>query len=412
MELPGLRDYPAFLGLNRHAVISDLKLARDWVKQPPRKLWRQPIGSGWSAFSVVGTAAVTQEQRGDEELVVCYDLPSGKLRWVHSDPGRFESTLGGDGPRATPTIHEGRVYTMGAIGWLNCLDLVTGEPIWKTRSVLADVKSTPEVEKPVVAWGRAGSPLIVDHRVIVPGGGPPTPSAEEGTYVSLIAYDKDTGEIVGTGGDQQISYSSPSLFTIGDTKQIVIVNEKTITGHDVQTLKVLWSIPWEGGSSSNASSPQTQQISADQLFVTKGYNIGGMLFQVTCEGTIWTAKKIWHNSLVLRGKLSNHVIAGDHAYGLDDGILECVDLKTGKKLWKGGRYELGQLLLVGDVLLVQAESGDVVLVEDNPKKHVELTRFEAIEGKTWNNPVLAGHYLLVRNSTEAACYELPVIDNP
>ena len=409
-SLPGLADYSAFLGPNRHAVVTGIKLARDWDKQPPRQVWRQPIGAGWSAFSVVGTAAVTQEQRGDEELVVCYDVPTGKVRWAHADAGRFESILGGDGPRATPTIQDGRVYTVGSTGILNCLDLATGLPVWKTRNVIEDVGSTKELEATAVGWGRAGSPLIVDDRVILPGGGSPLPTALEGKYVSLIAYDKNTGEKVGTGGDQQISYSSPSLFTLDGVRQIVIVNETTITGHDATTLKTLWSYPWLGGSSSNASAPQTQQVRPDTLFVSKGYGVGAALFKVSRDND-WSVKEIWHNILVLRTKFSNCVISGDHVYGLDDGTLECVELATGKKLWKNGRYGSGQLLLAGDVLLVQAEEpGDIVLVEDNPKKFVELTRMKALEAKTWTNPTLAGRYLLIRNAEEAACYELPVME--
>ena len=411
-SLPGLADYSAFLGPNRHAVVTDIKLARDWEKQPPRKLWRHSIGAGWSAFSVVGTAAVTQEQRGDEELVVCYDVPTGKVRWAHADAARFESILGGHGPRATPTIQDGRVYTIGSTGILNCLDLATGKALWKTRNVIEDVGSTLDLEGKAVQWGRAGSPLIVDDRVILPGGGAPLPSALEGKYVSLIAYDKNTGEKVATGGNQQISYSSPSQFTLDGVRQIVIMNEATITGHDAETLKTLWSYPWPGGSS-NASTPQTQQIASDTLFVSKGYGIGAAVFKVVRgdkSTAPWKVTEVWHNPQVLRTKFTNCVLAGDHVFGLDDGTLECVDLATGTKLWKSGRYGSGQILLAGDVLLVQAESGEVVLVEDNSKKFSELTRFPAIEGKTWADPTLAGRYLLTRNAEEAACYELPVVE--
>ncbi|HZZ70947.1 MAG TPA: PQQ-binding-like beta-propeller repeat protein [Pirellulales bacterium] len=406
--MPGLADYPAFLGAHRHAVVTGVTLATDWKKNPPRQVWRQKIGAGWSSFAVVGTAAVTQEQRGDEELVVCYDVPTGHVRWAHADPGRFTSVLGGDGPRATPTIADGRVYTIGSTGWLNCLDLATGVPFWKTRNVLDDVGTTPDLEHAAVAWGRAGSPLLVDERVILPGGGPPASDPAQSKIVSLIAYDQRTGEKVATGGHQQISYSSPSLFTLDGQRQIVIVNESCITGHDPQTLQELWTFPWEGGSSSSATSPQTQQIAPDTLFVSKGYGGGGAVFKVNQAADGWRVTLVWHNRSNLRTKLSNCVIAGSHVFGLDEGVLECVDLATGKRLWRNGRYGLGQLLLCGHVLLVQAESGEVALVENNPNQFVELARFAALDDKTWTNPTLAGRYLLVRNAEEAACYELPV----
>ena len=136
----GANDYPQFLGPNRNCIVSGPKLARDWTAQPPQKLWRQPIGTAWSAFAVAGQFAVTQEQRGEQELVTCYELTTGKLLWSHADSAHYHTTIAGEGPRATPTISGSRVFAHGATGILNCLDLATGRLLW-TRNVLADSKS-------------------------------------------------------------------------------------------------------------------------------------------------------------------------------------------------------------------------------------------------------------------------------
>ncbi|HTQ39027.1 MAG TPA: PQQ-binding-like beta-propeller repeat protein [Pirellulales bacterium] len=421
---PTAHDYPGFLGSNRDAFVPDVHLATDWNAQPPKLLWRRPIGAGYSGFAVVGQAAFTLEQRGEQELVTCYDLKTGQLLWHHAIAARQHNDIGGDGPGSTPTVHDGRVYALGGTGVLRCLDAATGRPIW-IRDVLADVGTTYEADRAGVWWGRSASPLIVDHLVVVPGGGPPA-----GPKVSLVAYDLLTGEIVWRGGQRQVSYSSPSLATYGGVRQIVIVNEDNITGHDPATGEVLWTAPWDGSSNSTASASQTVQIADDKFFVSKGYSMGGgAVFEVKPSGgnaetgndtaanggdqpsaSAWAVKRLWHNHRVLQTKLDNVIVKDGFVYGLSDGVLQCVDLATGQRAWAGADYGHGQLLRAGDLLLVSGETGEVALVELKPDAFHELTKFQAVEGKTWNNPALAGNLLLVRNAQEAACYELPLSD--
>jgi len=410
---PTPHDYPGFLGANRDAFIPNVHLETDWNANPPKLLWRQPIGAGYSAFAIVGQAAITLEQRGEQELVSCYDLKTGRMLWHHAVQARHYNEIGGDGPGSTPTIHEGRVYALGGTGILRCLDAATGKPIW-IHDVLADVGTTYEADRAGVWWGRSASPLIVDNLVVVPAGGP-----AGGPKVSLVAYDKLTGEIVWKGGTRQVSYSSPSLATYGGMRQIVIVNEDNITGHDPKTGEVLWTAPWDGSSNSTASASQTVQVADDRFFVSKGYSIGGgALFEVKrAEPTSdsnqapesnWTVRRIWHNHRVLQTKLDNVVIKDGYVYGLSDGVLQCVELETGKRAWAGATYGHGQLLRVGDVLLITGETGELALVEFNPSEFHELAKIQALEGKTWNNPALSGDLLLVRNAQEAACYQLPL----
>ncbi len=396
------QDFPQFLGAHRNGTVSDLRLAGDWDSNPPQLLWRQPIGAGWSGFVAVNGYAVTLEQRGEEELVTCYEIATGKLIWAHSEANRHATVLGGVGPRSTPTIHDGKVYTLGPSGSLLCLEGATGDVLWHDN-LLARYHVPPNELAQAVAWGRSNSPLIVDDLVVIPAGGP-----KDGEHVSLAAFNRLTGELVWEAGDRQVSYASPSIATLGGQRMIVSVNEDTVSGHDVTTGAVLWQVPWQGSSTGNASNSQASLLDDGRLLLSKGYGAGAALWQLTAgeDGKV-TTRELWNNSAVLKTKFTNHVLRQGFAFGLSDGILECIELDTGQKQWKKGRYGHGQILLVGDMLVVQAESGEVVLVEATPDEFHEITKFSAIDGKTWNNLCLYGDLLLVRNAEEAACYRLP-----
>ena len=382
-------DSPEFLGPGRRNAIEGIGLARTWSDAQPRRLWRQPIGLGWSSFAVVGPWAVTQEQRGTDELVACYEVETGHLRWAHVHPHtRFSEWQGGDGPRATPTIFGGRVYAMGATGVLDCLGGASGNPIW-SRDVLHDTGSNN------LDFGKSCSPLIVDERVVVTAGrgGP-----------SLVAYRQDNGDVVWKGGNETPGYASPVLATLAGVRQIVTVNSRSVTGHDATDGRVLWRFDWPGYL------PKTVNpvpLDGDRVLIAAGYGLGTTLLKITpSSGGAMSVSELW-TSRRLKPKFANVALRGNCVYGLDDGVLVGLDVSTGKRLWRGDEYGFGEVLRVDDLLLVQAEDGQVALVEATPQAFHELARFSALDGKTWTNPALAGHRLLVRNDHEAACYELP-----
>ena len=385
---PGADDYPQFYGPRRDATLPGPRLARDWQARPPRELWRRPVGDGWSSFAVVGSAAVTQEQRGRQAQVVRYDLATGAQVWAHAEGEPFDTTIGGSGPRATPTIADGRVYTLGATGVLSSLELASGRPVW-SRNVLADHgASLPE-------WGMPSSPLIVGELVVVQLGraGP-----------SLAAYRRSSGEPAWQAGRDRGSYSSPILATVGGRRQIVIVNQTSVAGHDPADGELLWREAWnEPGE--RVTPPL--RLADDLLLVSAGYGVGSRLLRVLSSGAGFAVEEGWRSPR-LKSKFAPMVRHEGVVYGLDDGVLTALDPATGERLWKRGRYGHGQMILVGGLLLIQAENGEVVLVEPDPAEHRELARLAALEGKTWNPPALSGNRLLVRNNREAACYELPV----
>lgn len=388
-------DFPAFQGPARTAVLPDLTLDPNWGEHPPRELWREPIGAGWGGFAVVGGYAFTQEQRGDDECVVCRRLSSGKEIWKHADKATYKGKpryegMGGPGPRCTPTVDDGRVYTVGTTGIFNCLDGGTGKVLW-THNIVTENGGS------VAFHGVCGSPLIVGNSVIV------APTGK--SSASLAAYDRVTGKPVWCTGINEAAYATPMLASVAGNEQILNYDDRGITAHDPASGQVLWHFDWNV-KEPICSQPIANAGAPDQVLLTVGYGRGSALLKVSrgSDGK-WSAQPVWETK-TMKTKFTTAVAHGDYVYGLDDGIMQCIDLKTGRQKWKGGRYEHGQILLVGDLIVVQTEPGRVVLVEANPNRLTELGTVSALSSQTWNCPTLAGKYLLVRNDREAVCYEV------
>ena len=383
-------DFPQFLGPERNAVIDGVQLASDWQAQPPKELWRQPVGDAWSSLVVVGDAVLTQEQRDGGEALVRYDLASGDLEWVATYPSHFESVLGGNGPRATPTVDGDRVFTLGSSGVLTAWNLADGSQLWQRDLPLEHEATRPE-------WGYAASPLVVDGLVISAPGGP--------NGHSVTAHDVSSGDLVWRAGDLPASYASPVLLDILGVPNIVVRHLGGVTGHDPTDGRILWSAEWQGQQPNVA---QPLPIGNDRLLISSGYGIGSALLQFQkSEAGDLTQEVAWE-SLRMKAKFTNMVTHRGAVFGLDDGVLVSLDPTTGERFWKRGRYGHGQLLLVDEYLLILSEKGDVVLVKADPQAHEEVARFKALGDKSWNPPTLSGRHLLVRNADEAACFELPL----
>ncbi|HXG12502.1 MAG TPA: PQQ-binding-like beta-propeller repeat protein [Gemmataceae bacterium] len=383
-------DFPEYRGRKRDGVVHGPALARSWPTRLPRQLWRQPGGGGYSAFALAGNAAVTLEQRRDEEAVVCYDAATGKEVWTYSYKALFTETLGGPGPRATPTIADGEVYSLGAQGDLVCLDAATGKLKWAVN-ILENNNN--------VQWGMSGSPLVYD-RVVVVNPGAQTDAAKG---KALVAYDRATGQVVWTAGNSRAGYSSPMLATLAGRRQILLFDGEGLGGYDAATGAELWRYPWQTHMGINVAQPVV--LDGDRVFISSGYNVGGALLRIREKDGQWSVEPLWKNTL-MRCKFTSPVAREGYLYGLDDGVLVCLDQETGKRAWRGDRYGHGQVLLADDLLLVLSETGELVLVEATPEAYRELGRFAALEGKTWNVPALAGGKVYVRNDREMACYDL------
>jgi outer membrane protein assembly factor BamB len=398
----GPEDWPQFNGAHvdgRAAV----RIRTDW-QQPPRQVWRHPVGAAWSSFAVVGNYAFTQEQRGTDEAVVCYDARDGKQVWAHLDPNqRYDQAMAGIGPRATPTVYDSRVYAFGATGILNCFAAKSGVLLW-SKNAVEDAGVKP------LQFGMAGSPLVYDKLVVVNPGGPrQSPDGTESSGRAVIAYDRLTGKEVWAGGDYQAAYATPVLATLGGVKQVVIFDGLGAAGHDAATGKQLWRTPvWTNEFHNNCAQPIVGKDAGSEsaLFLSSGYGTGSILFDVKKSADSWSVSERWQAANKFKLKFNSGVTRDGCVYGLDEGILACFDLATGKQRWKRGHYGYGQILLFENALFVISEEGDAVLLDVSPSKAQELARFHAIDGKTWNHPAYSNGRLFVRNGEEAACYDL------
>jgi outer membrane protein assembly factor BamB len=357
-------DFPGYLGPNRNAVVQGPTLPRDWSARPPQQRWQQPIGGGYAGFAVVHGALFTAEQRRDHEAIVCYDAVTGRERWVYEYPASFYEPQGGAGPRATPTVADGDVYAFGATGQLVCVEGETGKLKWQVDT-LADNDN--------LQWGLSGSPLVFDNLVVVNPGA----QRESAKGRAVIAYDRQTGREVWKAGSGKASPAGAGE---------------------------MWRFPWKTYQDINVAQPIV--LPGDRIFLSAGYGHGCALIQVSQVEGAWTPKQLWKNRN-LRCRFTTPVHYQDHFYGLDEGILVCVDARDGRRVWKDGRYGNGQLLLTGDLLLILAESGELALVEASPAEYRELGRVRVLEGeKTWNTPALVDGTAYVRNHHQMACFDL------
>ena len=375
-------DWPGFRGPQRDGVIRGIRIETSWSASPPVELWRRPIGPGWSSFAIRANLLYTQEQRGDDEVVACYNATTGEPVWTHRDAARFFESNGGAGPRATPTLSHGRVYTFGATGILNALDAGNGAVVW-SRKVASDTGTK------VPYWGFSSSPLVVNDLVIVAAAG------------QLAAYDLATGDPSWSGPAGE-GYSSPQLVTIDRVAQILLMSGAGATSVAPADGKLLWQHPWTGF-------PIVQPaVTADgDVLIVASTASGTRRLAVAHGPRGWTAEERW-TSLGLKPYFNDFVVHHGHAFGFDGRILACIDLEDGERKWKGGRYGNGQLVLIPDqdLLLVLSEEGELALVGATAHQFTELARFPAIQGKTWNHPVLVGDVLLVRNGEEMAAFRL------
>ena len=376
-----------FRGPRRDGKYDESTVSTNWPANGLPVVWKQPVGLGHSSFAVADGKAFTLEQRRNQEVVAAYDLNNGRELWTQKWDAQFSDSTG-NGPRATPTWDQGRIYALGATGELRCLDANTGSVVWG-KNILSDNQGSN------LPWGVTASPLIVDDKVIVLPGGT--------SGKSVVAYNKMTGAPVWKVLNDTQAYVSPMLVELGGRRQIVVVSSSRVVGLVPEDGSLLWSHPWDTNGGINVSQPIV--VDRNRLFISSGYGKGAALIELKPTGNTFTASTVWEN-INMKNKFNSSVLHNGYIYGLDEGILVCLDVNTGERKWKDGRYGYGQVLLAGGHLIVTTEEGEIALVKASPSGFSEVARFAALKGQTWNYPALANGRLLVRNSSEMAAYDI------
>jgi outer membrane protein assembly factor BamB len=377
-----------FRGPRRDGDYRERPVLTNWLAAGLRPIWKQPVGGGHASFVMAGGRAFTIEQRAGDEVVVAYDVGTGREIWTTAWPAAFSETYGGDGPRATPTWHDGTLFALGAAGELRALDAATGRTKWRTN-ILEDAGASN------LQWGMSAAPLIVGATVIVlPGGS---------SGRSVVAYDRVSGKRAWSALDDQAAYSSPMRVTLRGLEQILVFTATRLVALTTDGARVLWEFPWATQTGINPSQPLL--LGEDRVFVSTGYGMGAAVIQVSRAGEGFTAREVWRTNR-MKNQFTSSLLHDGFIYGLDEAILACLDSATGELKWKGGRYGYGQVMLASGHLIVLAEDGDLALVRATPERHVEIARFPVLEGRTWNHPAMSDGYLLIRNAAEMAALDL------
>ena len=376
-----------FRGPRRDGKYEEGNISTNWPAEGLHQVWRQPVGLGHASFVVADGKAYTIEQRRSQEVVAAYDMNNGRELWTQKWNAEFTDSTG-DGPRATPTWDNGRIYALGATGELRCLDANSGAVVWG-KNILSDNQARN------LPWAMAASPLIVDDKVIVLPGGT--------SGKSVVAYNKNTGAPVWRVLDDTQAYVSPMLVDLAGRRQVVVVSASRVVGLTPENGTLLWEYAWDTDSGINVSQPI--MVDRNRFFISSGYGKGAALVEVKGSGNKFTATTVWENNN-MKNKFNSSVLYNGYVYGLDEGILVCLDVNTGERKWKDGRYGYGQIILAGDHLIVTSDKGDVALVKATPSQYTEVARFTGLKGQTWNYPAIASGRLLVRNSNEMAAYDI------
>lgn len=378
--------WSGFRGARRDGHYSAGPIRTDWATLRP--LWRQPVGGGHASFVAANGRAFTIEQRGEQEVAVAYDVLTGRELWTNAWDAAFISSMGGPGPRATPAVQDGTLFVLGATGELRALDVSNGTVRWRTN--ILDDADTGNLD-----FGLAASLLIVGNTVVTAPGG--------GNGRTIVAYDRASGRVAWSALDDEGAYSSPVRVTLAGVDQIVAVLANRVVGLSTDGGNLLWESPWPSNGGNHAAQPVS--LGNNRIFLSSGAGIRGLALEIVRDDEGLTARELWRTSR-MKNDFTSSVHHDGFIYGIDQGILACIDGNNGELKWKAGRYGNGQTLLASGHLVITTGDGEVVLVRATPDGHQEVARTTAVEGDTWNHPALVDGFLLVRNGTQMAAFDL------
>jgi outer membrane protein assembly factor BamB len=387
-------DWPQFLGPARNGVSTETGLAATWPKKGPAVVWDRDVGEGFSGPVAVGDRVVLFHRVGDEEVVECLSAADGTTKWKKGYPTHYRDALGkGDGPRATPVVADGRVYTLGADGVLQCLKLEDGDKVWRK-----DLRK--EYEIPRSYFGVGSSPILEGGRLLVNVGG--------GNGAGVVAFAKDDGKELWKADDHEASYSSPVAADLAGKRTAVFLTREGLLALDPADGTIRYSKHWRSrmDASVNAASPV---VVGDQIFLTACYGTGAVLLRAKKDGV----EEAWKNDASLSCHFDTPVYQDGFLYGfhgredVEGGRLRCIDLKTGDVKWTADGFNTGSMILADGKLIILTEDGDLVLAKATPAKYEELARATVLQSPPVRAAIaLADGKLYGRDARKLVCWDL------
>ncbi len=388
-EVISVGEWPQWLGPNRDGISQETGLLKSWPVDGPKVLWRIPLGEGFSGISVTKDGRVyTMFAEDDAAYAVCVEASTGKEVWRFQVGKKFPDSMGGNGPRCTPTVDENLVFVFSAYGRLFALNAQDGQQVWAKNF-------ETELGAEVPQWGFSSSLLVEGNMLIVETGG------KSGKL--LAAYNKTNGDLIWASQSDKAGYSSPIAITVGGIRQIIFFTGTNIMSVSPADGKLFWQESWETKYDVNAATPIF--IPPDKIFISSGYDHGSATFQMkTDDGTV-SVQRIWDNPK-MRNHFSSCVLHGNYFYGCDEKVVRWISADTGEEKWKQRGLGKGSLLFADDHLIILSDEGALVLAEATPVEYKEKARAEILSGRCWTVPSLAGGKLYLRNMDEMVCLEM------
>lgn len=379
-------DWPQWRGPRQDGISRETGLAAKWPEKGPPELWRTALGVGFSSVAVVDGKAYTMYGAPEGEFAVALDAASGKLLWKVPSGPLFRNSYG-DGPRATPAVHEGRVYSLGAAGSLLCLEAATGKKVWGYNVLEQFGAEPPE-------FGLSASPVVMGNSLVVVAGGK--------TGKSLAALDKSTGEVLWTSLSDKAGYSTPIRIEVDGIPQIVVLMGEAMVSVSPKDGREFWRLPWKTTLDANVATPI---FHGNRLFVSTGYGTGCGMFELSAKDGKPAVKELWKNKN-MKNYFSTSVLLDGFLYGFDNTVLVCMDFQTGKVTWRERGFNRGSLVAADGKLIIYGERATLALAEARSDKYQEISKAPVLSGKTWTVPTLADGRLFVRNEESLACFDL------
>ncbi len=380
-------DWPQWRGPRQDGISRETGIFDQWPEKGPAELWRAPLGSGFSAVSVVGERAFTLYGTSDGEFAAAISVADGKPLWRSRLGDLLKNDSYGDGPRATPAVDSGRVYALSGNGALRCLDAADGHAVWGCDLLDKFGGKPPE-------YGFAASPVVMGDMLVVVVGAR--------NSKSLAAFDKANGTVLWTALDDKIGYSTPREVAIDGVRQIIVLMGEALVSVSPKDGKEYWRQEWKTELDANVATPV---ISGNRLFISTGYSTGCALFELSVPDGKPAAKKVWANK-EMKNYFSTSVLVDGYLYGFNNTKLTCLDFRTGKPKWKAGGFNRGSLIAADGKLIIYGDQGLLALAEISPDSYKELAKFKFCDERTWTVPTLSGGRLFLRNEKELACLKL------